>query len=123
MPRFVVLEHHHQGVHWDFMLDCGESLRTWRLSSLPQAGELAAELLPDHRRAYLDYEGEVSGERGRVVRWDRGDFDWVAQTPDCVIVDLRGGRLAGRAYLAKGESGSWTFKLTPLDPSRPAVAG
>jgi hypothetical protein len=30
------------------------------------------QLLPDHRRLYLAYEGPVSGDRGRVQRVDEG---------------------------------------------------
>lgn len=30
--------------------------------------EFPAERLPDHRRLYLDYEGEIAGGRGRVTR-------------------------------------------------------
>jgi hypothetical protein len=33
---------------------------------------LPAARLADHRRLYLDYEGEISGNRGRVVRLIRG---------------------------------------------------
>ena len=54
-------------MHWDLMLDTGETLRTWRLEpALP--GVIRAEPLGNHRRAYLDYEGPVSGNRGSVQR-------------------------------------------------------
>ncbi len=33
MPRFVVLEHTWNGVHWDFMLEAGEVLRTWAIDA------------------------------------------------------------------------------------------
>jgi len=29
MPRFAVLEHRRDGVHWDFLLEHGEVLRRW----------------------------------------------------------------------------------------------
>lgn len=113
MPRFVILEHQFQGVHWDFMLESGEALRTWRLECPPETGQpITATLLADHRRAYLDYEGEVSGGRGRVSRWDQGQFAWVTDEPRSVAVRLVGQRTNGRAYLRCGESGEWTFQLT-----------
>ena len=31
--------------------------------------------LPDHRKHYLDYEGEVSGDRGTVSRIDSGTYE------------------------------------------------
>ena len=73
MPRFVILEHDHPVLHWDFMLEAGDVLRTWRLSAPPIRGAIvAAERIGDHRRLYLDYEGPVSDGRGNVVRWDAG---------------------------------------------------
>ena len=77
MPTFVVLEHDHPELHWDFMLEHGGVLKTWRLpASWPAAGQkLPAVALADHRLQYLDYEGPVSGDRGRVVRRDRGSYE------------------------------------------------
>ena len=115
MPRFVILEHHHHGVHWDFMLESGDALRTWRLAEAPAADRtIAATLLPDHRRMYLDYEGEVSGGRGHVLRWDWGEFEWIADLPQSLELTLHGQRAKGRVYLGTGESGC-TFRLTPLE--------
>ena len=66
MPRFVVLRHDGpQGLHWDFMLEMGQGLATWALNREPDAaGPIPAEALPEHRLAYLDYEGSLSGDRG-----------------------------------------------------------
>ncbi|MEP3478029.1 MAG: hypothetical protein ABJZ55_02165 [Fuerstiella sp.] len=69
--RFAILEHDHPFLHWDLLLDVSEDqkLRTWRLLSSPVLETwIAAEPLPDHRRVYLDYEGEISGNRGSVKR-------------------------------------------------------
>src|SRR5204862_462785 len=72
MPRFVILEHDHPERHWDFMLEAGPVLRTWRLAKAPDATgiRIAAQPLGDHRALYLDYEGPLSGARGTVTRWD-----------------------------------------------------
>jgi hypothetical protein len=81
LPRFVLLEHDHPSVHWDLMLEEGDSLRTWRLPA-PHFGvePMNAEPLAPHRLAYLDYEGPVSGGRGSVKRVDAGTYrlrgDW-----------------------------------------------
>jgi len=74
MPRYVILEHDAaDGRHWDFMLAGGEALATWALAERPDAaGPVAARSLADHRVAYLDYEGPISGGRGSVTRWDQG---------------------------------------------------
>ena len=39
MPRFVLLEHVWNGVHWDFMLEAGEVLRTWAIDAPIVAGQ------------------------------------------------------------------------------------
>lgn len=98
--RFVVLEHRWNGVHWDFMLEHGESLRTWAIDEPIVAGvETPARALPDHRLAYLDYEGPISGDRGSVARVDRGVYVPLEWTDDRVRVRLSGRQLVGEAVL------------------------
>src|SRR4051794_41980056 len=73
--RFVVLEHRWDGVHWDFMLETEGRLRTWAVDAPIEPGiDLPARALPDHRLAYLTYEGPVSGGRGEVRRGDSGPY-------------------------------------------------
>jgi hypothetical protein len=60
--------------HWDLMFERPAGLLTFRLAALPEyrpIGPLqfvAAQRIADHRPLYLDYEGEVAGNRGRVWR-------------------------------------------------------
>src|SRR5947209_8228766 len=77
MPRFVILEHDHPTLHWDLMLETGPVLKTWRLGKPPELAGERIEMMPigDHRLFYLDYEGHVSGGRGTVRRWDRGEYE------------------------------------------------
>lgn len=85
--RFVVLRHEdREGLHFDLMIESGERLATWKFPTAPEsvsAGAAAASSLHwppvlhgrrigDHRRAYLTYEGPVSGDRGHVTRHDEG---------------------------------------------------
>jgi hypothetical protein len=112
MPRFVVLTHDFPTLHWDFMLEHGDALRTWRLARAPlELAPVAAEALPDHRLHYLDYEGPVSGNRGEVRRWDAGEFTWEEATERQVRVRLAGQRLRGTATLvaAGGRCLEWEF--------------
>jgi hypothetical protein len=112
MPRFVVLEHDHPELHWDFMLEFGAVLRTWRLAAPPQAGyAIRATASFDHRLLYLDYEGAISGGRGSVKRWDHGTFDWLEQVPRQLIVRLDGERLKGTLHLEQGEAEQWSGKF------------
>jgi DNA polymerase Ligase (LigD) len=96
MPRFVILEHDWPQRHWDLMLEAGPVLRTWRLAAPPEAGvDVAAQPIGDHRLHYLDYEGPVSGNRGFVVRWDGGTFEWQKGDSEDVAVRLTGARCRG----------------------------
>lgn len=69
--RYVVLHHTGHGEdHFDLMYERapGKALTSWRLPNWPpNVGDLV-EPIGDHRRDYLEYEGEVSGNRGRVQR-------------------------------------------------------
>jgi hypothetical protein len=114
MLRFVILEHDHPHLHWDLMLESGPVLRTWRLASPPgTGGPVKAEALIDHRLAYLDYEGSVSGNRGRVVHWDNGTFAWEEGAGGCVVVRLQGIRLRGVLLLERVNEDVWRVSFTP----------
>jgi hypothetical protein len=78
------------------MLEAGDALRTWQLASPLRIDEvIAVEPIGDHRLRYLNYEGPISGNRGSVVRWDQGVFDWRRDDPEMVIVRLAGARCQG----------------------------
>src|SRR5262245_13805374 len=112
MPRFVILEHDHPHLHWDFMLEWGQALRTWRLAIQPDAlgVEIPAWPLGEHRIAYLDYEGPVSGNRGEVKRWDAGTYDLAEDNENIVAVQLTGRRCRGMARLRR-RNDDWVFRL------------
>lgn len=117
MPsRFVILHHRHaDGEHWDLMVEQGDVLLTWRLgrepvgrSSLP----IPAKRIADHRKAYLDYEGPVSGDRGYVRRVDAGTVEFQESTSDCFILSMAGTRLSGRfTLLVSGDD--WVLTEAP----------
>jgi DNA polymerase Ligase (LigD) len=117
MHRFVVLTHDFPLLHWDFMLEKEAGLRTWRLSAPPAPGRSTpAEPLPDHRHAYLDYEGPVSGDRGTVTAWDRGIYRLLAENEAEVVVHLEGQLLHGTASVKRRNPGTdWEFLYHP-DP-------
>ncbi len=119
MPRYVILEHDYPERHWDFMLEAGEVLRTWKLSSPPQMGlVIPAEKSFDHRPVYLDYEGPISGGRGSVVRWDSGSFQTIAEDNDRVEVRLTGKHMNGDAIFARDARGQWQvrFQKSGMEP-------
>ena len=121
MPRFVLLRHqcpagYEKPSHWDFMLEWTEVLRTWELQALPPlwraaledgmsnstgpaARPVRASRLADHRRAYLDYEGPLSHNRGSVSCCDRGTYTMIGETSARLEIQLAGNRLRGRVVL------------------------
>jgi hypothetical protein len=114
--RFVLLEHSHQGVHYDLMLEHDGVLRTWRLEQPPERrGRQPANLSFNHRLRYLDYEGPISGDRGHVRRWDAGTYqgDLTAIPPWRLLV--HGSRLHGWLTLWLSSSGQWEIDYVAVD--------
>jgi hypothetical protein len=117
MPnRFVILHHRlAEGEHWDLMLEHGDVLLTWRLpddpvgrSSLP----MPTRRIEDHRKAFLEYEGGISRDRGRVSRVDTGSVVFEEFTEDRIAAVLHSDRLSGRFTLT-AEGDQWTFEAVP----------
>ena len=112
MPRFVVLEHRWNGVHWDFMLEQGNILRTWAIDAPIVEGEsLPARALADHRLAYLDDEGPISGSRGEVKRVARGIYEIEVWSDDLIAVTLDSPQLNGKATLSRAAGTDWSFRF------------
>lgn len=113
MPRFAILCHQPgnnstRPLHWDLMFECGDALRTFACLVEPHMRQpLQLEALDDHRLAYLDYEGPVSGERGAVTRWDEGEFDFVEEHPERWVLDVRGQHWKGRVRLTAETGQRW----------------
>jgi hypothetical protein len=75
--RYVVQRHSvpDGSVHYDFMVERGDKLATWKLDSpLPCPGTVPGERTFDHRAIYLEFEGEISGGRGRVSIVEKGEL-------------------------------------------------
>ncbi len=96
--------------------------RTWRLEQLPATWKtahqrtaakyrdcpaiatdvsIAATQLGDHRLAYLDYEGEVSGGRGYVIRVAAGVYDLESEAALRIKCTLDGDSIAGHVVLER----------------------
>jgi hypothetical protein len=77
--HFVILRHQlPTDEHWDVMLETDSALTTWSIPPQNLTGSpfvCQAKRLPDHRKHYLDYEGDVTGNRGTVSRIDTGTYD------------------------------------------------
>ena len=117
MPRFVILFHetppgYERGSHFDLMLEAGGVLRTWAIAAWPAPGETQpAERLPDHRLAYLDYEGAVSGNRGHVRRWDAGEYYLLKESPTLILAHFEGVRRQGTLEFCRPDDRQQQWQL------------
>jgi len=139
MPRFVLLyhdcpPHYERPSHWDFMLESGDVLRTWALSQLPRdwqaahartcetfptcptladTNEVAAQQLADHRREYLALEGELTNNRGGVIRVEEGSVIEQWETPFGWYVSLKGNAINCSIELDQCHSDKtmWTLSI------------
>lgn len=111
MYPFVIQQHSigEGGVHYDLMLDLGDGgrLATWRLPQLPigEGADMEACKLAAHRRAYLTYEGYVSGDRGEVRIAATGMYETELRETDRWILRLVGEVLSGRIELRRDPAG------------------
>lgn len=110
MPRFAILEHDWPTRHWDLLLEHGTILKSWRLLTEPHPGQfVVAEPIADHRLLYLDYEGEVSGDRGTVTQWDTGVYE--GEIGETWAVQWIGERSQGTARLMQTDDGAYLFSV------------
>jgi hypothetical protein len=89
--RFVVLRHEQIDLpHFDLMFELasGGKLRTFRSGVWPINVPSTVEALGEHRREYLEYEGEVAGGRGVVKRVTRGRLHVKASADDVLSLHL-----------------------------------
>ncbi|MEK7756539.1 MAG: DNA polymerase ligase N-terminal domain-containing protein [Planctomycetota bacterium] len=111
--RFVILHHRQDpGEHWDLMLEQGDVLLTWQLLRNPTVlvnYPIPARRTGDHRKAYLDYEGPLTRNRGTVRRVDCGTVEVEENAPKCVRFKLNGGRLWG-SFLLRPQAEGWSFE-------------
>jgi hypothetical protein len=99
VARWVVLRHDEPGggFHFDWLLErpwgVGGGLVSFRVGVMPlsAAGDFSATRMVDHRNVYLEYEGEISGGRGRVSRVAWGSVGGMKEDADRVELSLGAG--------------------------------
>lgn len=73
--RYAILNHANiEQPHFDLMFETlpGSMLATWRSEHWPIEETTPLVRLRDHRRLYLDYQGDLSDARGTVYRLAEG---------------------------------------------------
>lgn len=101
MARWALLHHDlpDGSWHYDWLLEDAShpegGLLTFRIGVRPDSGGMQAfdaQRLMHHRRAYLTYEGEVSGGRGTVRRVAEGTCEIEADGPVFQVLLIEAGR-------------------------------
>ncbi|VTS08356.1 DNA polymerase ligase N-terminal domain-containing protein [Tuwongella immobilis] len=114
MPRYAISEHDWPHRHWDLFLEDGDALRTWRLLARPDhEATIPAVFTFPHRRIYLDYSGAISQNRGQITRWDTGEFCWVEDSPERVLIRLVGEQWQGTLELRHLAGEDWQAIASP----------
>lgn len=113
--RFVLLEHRAaDGMHWDLMIEASPDapLRTWRLlhDFRTRVEPICVTPIGDHRRVYLNFEGELSEGRGFVRRVEQGAARWLVEDSNEVCVRLEGERFGGVLRIRRSQAGGWVLQ-------------
>lgn len=87
-------------------------LATWRLDRPPTTGDdrpIPAIKIDDHRIAYLDYEGPISGARGSVQRVCSGEVVYAEMTDRIWRFELKGASINDSFQLVYKDGQEWEF--------------
>lgn len=128
--KFIIQQHKTGKPHFDLRLAGDGYVRSWSMLRQPPllAGEqrlaIEREAMPldamDRRSIY-----EAAFGTGRVYLWDEGDVDIVHDTPQHLLLELRGRKLFGTYDLKRMEwypGNRWLIRksvVTGQDPERP----
>lgn len=111
MPRFVIQQHNQKdNVHFDLMLEFSNTLKTWRIPQPPDKLPQTLEQIQDHRKTYLDYEGEISGKRGFVTIWDKGEYQILLWSGSFIDIEVFGIKLHSHYHLRLIQSPYWVLE-------------
>jgi len=107
MPRFVIQEHFAEraGHHYDLRLEMDGVAKSWALRRIPEKrGEKRLAIqTEDHTVEYMDFEGviPVGYGKGRVLIWDRGEYELLDRSDDKIKFRLKGGKIRGDFVLIR----------------------
>lgn len=109
--HYVILKHTTpDGIHWDFMLETGDHLETWRIPIPPEKIRIAptnAEKIFDHPIKFLTYQGPVNKGKGNVTIEDKGTYAIISKTPELLQIQIKAKILKGNYTLKQTSKKNW----------------
>ncbi|MBW8036205.1 MAG: hypothetical protein FVQ79_11390 [Planctomycetes bacterium] len=116
--RFVIQKHvRRTDVHFDFMIEQGECLQTWRIDTAPDKfthDAVNAEKIPDHPLRFLTYEGPVNEGKAAVQIADSGTYRILENNESNITLDMDGKILQGKFSLKHTDNKNW--QILPVAP-------
>ncbi|MHC4456903.1 MAG: DNA polymerase ligase N-terminal domain-containing protein [Planctomycetota bacterium] len=116
--RFVIQKHAiGKNIHWDFMLESGGTLQTYRLEKAPEKAlrqPINAIKIFDHSLKFLTYQGPVNKGRGNVVIYESGTYQIIHQEINQIELNLSSKILKGKFSLSLVKDNNWRFTKNSL---------
>jgi bifunctional non-homologous end joining protein LigD len=121
--KFVVHEHFASHHHFDLRLEMQGVAKSWAVPKgmpLKKGERRLAIQVEDHSLEYMDFEGEIPEGcygAGKVLIWDRGEYELLKLTEKEIKVRLEGKKLNGVYVLLrfpKAGENAWLVILTGL---------
>ena len=114
--RYAVLRH--EGIdapHVDLLFEAapGSMLQSWRLPTWPIRDVEEATRIRDHRPAFLTYQGQLTGDRGHVLRIEEGTCTFDA-SPRRLVVQLGSSE---QRLLFEQDPGAETWHIRVIPPA------
>ena len=119
------------GVHHDWLIEDptlpnpkSQDARLWTARVAPPPDQWAKlkrfdlTVIPPHRRIYLNYQGAVSGNRGRVQRRAKGTCQVSLWTAGHIVISMRCGTLELDLDLKRQSGDHWVALVRPHRSSK-----
>ncbi len=111
--KFVIQKHTRgKKVHWDFMLEFGDVLQTYRLEKAPEEilrQPVNTVRIFDHPLKFLTYQGPVNKGPGSVQLTEAGTYQIIHQEHNQIKLNLSGQILRGNFTLTHIKDDNWRF--------------
>jgi len=122
VPTALLLHQTPTGQHHDWLIGGPDYLSDprsglWTVRVGPASGDWRAagvldlQHLPPHRRAYLHYQGQVTGGRGHVRRVDQGQAVIRLWREGRIVLDVKFDQFAGVMDLTRISGSDWRGRV------------